>query len=139
MNTANTVVVGCKLPHGLTFTTPDGRKVTLNGMNTAVIAGGHGITRVNENDAAIFFATHKTFAPVVSKAIFYNDSDKVEDLAAMAVELKNEKTGFEGLDPTAPAPGLEIVEGQATDDAKITKPAGRATGGNGGSGRKGRK
>jgi hypothetical protein len=115
----NTVVIGCKLPHGFTFKTPDGRSITLNGMNRAVIAGTHGITKVDADDAAVFFATHADFAPVKANAIFYNSSDKLEDLDAMSLELKAEKTGFEGMDPAKPAPGLEAVPGQALDDSKL--------------------
>jgi hypothetical protein len=117
-----TVIIGCKLPHGLTFKGQKGQRITLNGMNTSPIAGGHGITHVDEDEAAVFFATHADFAPVKNNAIFYNQSDRIEDVAAMAQELKDEKTGLEGLDPSAPAPGLKAEDGQALDDSKVAKP-----------------
>jgi hypothetical protein len=125
-----TVVIGCKLPHGLSFMGQAGQRIVLNGMNTSAIAGGHGITHVDEDEAAIFFATHKDFGPVKNNAIFYHGTDKVEDVAAMAEELKDEKTGFEGLDPTKPAPGLEIGDGQKLEP--LAKPNGAPVAAKGG-------
>lgn len=113
----STVAIGCKLPHGLTFKGQKGQNITLNGMNTTSIIGGHGITHVDENEAAIFFATHSEYAPVKSKAIFYNKT--VDDLNAQARELVDEKTGFEGLNPSAPTPGMKPEDGQVFDDSKL--------------------
>ncbi len=124
---AKTVVIGCKLPHGLTFKGSESQDITLNGMNTALVTGGHGITHVDESEANRFFKVYEDFAPVTSLAIFYNGSAKVSDLAAMGHELRGEKTGFEGLDPAKPAVGLKPEEKQALDDSKIaTKPPVRA-------------
>lgn len=116
-----TVIIGCKLPHGIVIHGQKG-PIRLNGMNTSTIVGGHGMTPVDEDEAAIFFATNKDFAPVKSKAIFMHGTDKKEDIDAMAKELKDEKTGFEGLDPSKPAPGLKPEDGQALTAQEVGAP-----------------
>lgn len=104
-----TVIIGCKLPHGLAFM-QDGKRHVIKGLNTA-IAGGYGITHMDEAVASVFFATHAEFAPVKAKAIFYHSEAASVD--AMAAEYTDLKTGLEGLDQTKPAPGLA-----PSDDSK---------------------
>ncbi len=123
----STVLIGCKLPHGITFKGSEGQAITLNGMNRSMIEGGYGLTHVDESEAALFFATHADFAPVVSQAIFTHQTDSVGDLHDMSLDLQGEKTGFEGLDPAKPAPGLKPDEKQALDDTALReKPPVRA-------------
>lgn len=110
----NTVLIGCKLPHGLRFQGSQGQEITLNGMNTAVIDGGFGLTHVDEDEAALFFATHAEAAYVKSQAVFSFQTDAVDDIADMGTDLAGEKTGFEGLNPEKPAPGME-----AQDDKEL--------------------
>lgn len=110
------VLIGCKLPHGIILQGTAGQDVKLNGMNTSLVAGGFGLTNVDEGEAAYLFAQYENFGPFKSNAIFYNNSDSVADVAAMARELEGEKTGFEGMDPDAPANGIK-----PEDDDKLSK------------------
>lgn len=118
------VLIGCKLPQGITVkinaydNSDDARKITLNGMNTSLVTGGHGITSVDKDDADMFMTTHKDFAPVLAGTIFTHGTDAVADLIDMAVDLSEEKTGFEGMDPSKPAPGLLEEESSAKQRAK---------------------
>lgn len=122
-----TVIIGCKLPHGLTFIGSQGQKITLNGMNTSLIQGGYGLTNVDDGEAALFFANHSEYDPVKNNAIFTHNTASVADVHAIAEELKDERTGFEGLDPSKPAPGLKPEAKQALDDSAISeKPKARA-------------
>ncbi len=123
---SNTVLIGCKLPQGI-IVEVEGKKLKLNGMNTAMIAGGYGLTTVSADQAAIFFATHADFGPVVSNAIFTHNSDDIASIVDLGDELKDERTGFEGLDPTKPAAGLKPDDKQATNQQGVeTAPIQRA-------------
>ena len=102
-----TVLIGCKLPHGIVLKGSAGQDIKLNGVNTSLVAGGFGITHVEENEAAYLFAVYEDFAPVKSQAIFTHETAKVADLKALAADLSSVPTGFEGIDPTAPAAGLK--------------------------------
>ena len=102
-----TVLVGCKLPHGIVLKGSTGQDVKLNGMNTSLIPGGFGITNVDDGEWAYLSAVYEKFAPFQSNAIFTNGKSKVADLKSIAAELSDVPTGFEGVDPKAPAQGLE--------------------------------
>ncbi len=115
------VLIGCKLPSGISLAidgTEDGERLVLNGMNTSLVAGGYGITSVEQSVADAFFAKYKDFAPVKAKAIFTHGTDKVPDLVDLGTDLEGQKTGLEGLDPNAPAPGLSEVEDAKARRAK---------------------
>ena len=123
----NTVVVGCKLPHGIllqldklietkgtdgktveTKAIRIGDKYTLNGANSSKVIGGYGITR---NIPADFFEEwmkqNADFQPVKAGLIFRQDSlDKAED---QAEEQTAVKSGLEGIDPKHPDPEKKIV------------------------------
>jgi hypothetical protein len=109
-----TVTVGCKLPHGLHLDL-NGKRVTLAGANSSSIVGGHGIT---ENVDKEFFdrwmALHKVSAAVKNGLIFSHE--KTGNVKAEAEEKKKNKTGFEGLDPKAPAPGIKPDENMKLKD-----------------------
>lgn len=95
---AKTVVIGCRLPHGLVIHHPmkPSEKVTLKGENEAVIKGvGYATTEVDADFWADWKLAHKDFAPLVSGAIFEAKSEA--EAKAVAKELKAEKTGFEGM------------------------------------------
>lgn len=115
----STVLIGCKLPHGIVVKGIQGQDIKLNGMNTSMVAGGYGLTNVDADEAAVFFATHSDFAPVANNAIFTHQTDKVSDIIAIGEELQGEKTGFEGLNPETPVPGLKPEDRQATSDAAL--------------------
>lgn len=101
------VIVGCKIPSGLILDGSAGR-VTLNGTNTSLIDGGVGLTHVDATEWLYLSQVYATHSAFVGGAVFsYKDSDKVADVLAIAEDLADEKTGFEGLDPNAPAAGLK--------------------------------
>lgn len=102
-----TVVIGCKLPHGIQFVGIDGKKHHIAGKNRALIAGGHGITTIDEDVAKAFFADHAEQAYIRNQSIFmHGDAASVADIAA---ELKDEKTGLEGIDPANPGVGIKAT------------------------------
>lgn len=96
------VVVGCRLPHGITLHHPmkPEQTVTLKGANRATIIGAeHGTTEVDADFWGVWESTHKEYAPLKSGAIFVAKS--AADVEAAATERKGEKTGFERIDPKA--------------------------------------
>lgn len=102
----STVLVGCRLPCGITLDGTAG-PVTLNGTNTSMIDGGCGLTHVDATEWLYLSAVYAEHSAFKSEAVFnYKDSNAVADVLAINAELKDEKTGFEALDPTKPAPGL---------------------------------
>ena len=120
---SNTVLVGCKLPSGIVL---DGatRKIELNGLNTTMISGGVGLTHVDAVEWMYIQEVYKSHAAFASNAVFnYKDSDSVADVVEMAADLSEVKTGFEGLDPNAPANGIK-----PDDPAKLKKVLGENEG-----------
>ena len=105
------IFVGCKLPHGL-FLDHNGARVTLNGSNAGAIVDADGVktglTEVDKDFFDAWLSAHKDAPYVVSGMIFAND--KIADTKAEAAEMASVKTGFEGLDPAAPAPGIETAK-----------------------------
>lgn len=114
----NTVIIGCKLPHGITLHGTAGQEIHINGVNTSLVAGGFGLTNVDESEAAYLFAQYDDFAPFKSKAIFSYGTDSVADVAAMASELADIQTGFEGMNPDKPAPNMAPENDAALNKAK---------------------
>ena len=121
------VAIGCKLPNGLSIPSADGKsRLKINGTNTAMIVGGHGITHIEEAEADVFFATHADYEPVKNGMIFrHNSSNDVADINAIAKEREEQKSGFEELDPSKPGAGLKAADGQALKSAEVGKPKGR--------------
>lgn len=118
----NTVVVGCKLPHGLVIKGMLGQSILLNGMNTSVVLGGHGITHVDADEWAVWSAIHADFAPIKSGAIFTHNTASVADLHDMGTDLQDEVTGFEGLNPDKPVKGLKPEDKQAKTGGELRPP-----------------
>ena len=106
---SKTILVGCRLPAGLVL---DGmfvdKPVLLNGTNTTMVQGAPGLTHVDETEWLYLKEQYAKHSAFVSDAVFaFKSSDKVADVLAIAEDLSENKTGFEGLDPNKPAPGLE--------------------------------
>ncbi len=98
MATAKTVIVGCKLPHGLILDHPldQSKKVELNGLNSSRIIGAtHGVTEVDGEFWEAWKTVHAEFPALKSGAIF--EAKSLADIAAKAKELEGEKTGFEAM------------------------------------------
>lgn len=95
-----TVVIGCKLPHGLVLS-HKGVKVTLEGMNKSKIIGATYVT--NMVDAEFWAAwklENKDFQPLKSNSIFEASGVRVAE--DKAKELVKEKTGFEPMPKEVP-------------------------------------
>ncbi len=104
---SKTILIGCKLPSGLVLDGPRGEPIELNGQNTSMVLGGFGLTHVPESIWAYLEMTYEQHAAFKSKSIFTAGNASVAEVAAVADELEGERTGFEGLDPHKPAPGLQ--------------------------------
>ena len=95
---AKIVVVGCKLPHGITIEHPmdPSKTVELNGKNKALIIGAeYGTTEVDWDFWEQWAAVNNEFPAVKSGAIFV--AKTLTDAAAIAAEFKDRKTGFEAM------------------------------------------
>lgn len=102
------ISVGCKLPNGLHLD-HGGKRVTLNGSNASVVIGGHGITEgVDADFFDAWMKAHEDYQPVKQGLIFAHG--KTASVQAMAKERASNKSGFEGLNPDAPAPGIKPAD-----------------------------
>lgn len=113
---AGMVKVGCKLPHGVLLTeevkvedrfVATGRRVKLNGYNSAKVIGGFGITEVEGDFIHKWMEDNKSFAPVAEGLIFVVGSD--EEAEREAEDRAHILTGFEAANPAAPGVRLEPV------------------------------
>lgn len=101
------ITVGCKLPSGIHMDL-GGKRITLNGSNSALVVGGHGITQgVDKAHFDAWMALHRESPMVKNELIFSHD--KVREVQAKAADNAEKRNGFEGLDPKKPAPGIEPV------------------------------
>jgi hypothetical protein len=115
----SSVWIECKLPHGLDIyleesgKTDDGKpikipvggsidltRVRLNGANSSGVIGGHGLTEVAADFWESWFAAHKNDAVVRSGAVKMQANR--ERAVAQALDERDLKTGFEGIDPKHP-------------------------------------
>ena len=97
-NDSKTVMVGCRLPHGIVLEHPldPSNKVTLNGLNKIIIIGQtYGQTRVDADFMQEWEAVNREFPAYKSGAIFIA-KDEI-DVVAKAAELEKAKTGFEPM------------------------------------------
>lgn len=114
-----TVLVACKLPAGMILEADGIGQVRLNGANSAYVPGAPGLTHVPEDKWLLLETVYASHSAFTSQAIFATGSDRVADVSAMADELKDERTGFEGLDPQNPATGIKPSEDSASAMAKL--------------------
>lgn len=95
---AKTVIVGCRLPHGLILDHPldPSKKVELAGLNkTRIIGAEYATTEVDGEFWEQWKTVHKDFPALQSGAIFEAKNDA--DAAAKVKELEDEATGFEPM------------------------------------------
>lgn len=114
---SESVLVACKLPHGLNLDLYDGNvlrsRVKLSGImgfripnpdrkfvNPETYAG-HSITSVPRAHWEEWYATHKSHPAVVNGFVYVSKTR--DDAQAQAKEREKERTGFEQLDPTKQA------------------------------------
>ena len=104
---STTVTVGCKLANGLIIEVGD-KKAILNGANSAVLIGGHGITEnVDKELFDAWMAQNKELTFVKAGLLFAHD--KATNTAAQAKEQAEVETGLEGVDPGSLPAGIELV------------------------------
>ncbi|WP_241364100.1 hypothetical protein [Klebsiella pneumoniae] len=104
-NMGNKIVVGCKLPCGLTIS-HKGKSIELKGARDSRILNGYGLTEnVDEDFFNAWLEKYKNLEVVKKELIFsYSDLSSAQDAASERIK---EKTGLEGLDPKKPAPGIK--------------------------------
>jgi hypothetical protein len=102
------VSVGCKLPHGLQIKVAD-TVVVLAGTNSSLVIGGYGITEgVDKDFFDAWMAANADSAAVKGEFIFSHS--KTENVKAEAADNAQNTNGFEGLNPAAPAPGINPAD-----------------------------
>jgi hypothetical protein len=94
---ADKIVIGCRLPNGLTLTHPTTKqKVTLAGFHSSKIIGAdHMTTEVDADFWAAWKTAYPDYVPLKSGAIFA--ASNVTQALGKAKDLLKEKTGFEPL------------------------------------------
>jgi hypothetical protein len=93
MAKTETVIVGCKLPHGLKFAF-EGKVITLEGLNKTEIINGFGLTRDVPSDAwAWFEKTYKSSRFIANGLVFAVTDDA--SARSAATEREGNKTGLE--------------------------------------------
>lgn len=107
-----TVLIGCRLPHGLTLTirepiTKEGQpgavisKVTIKGVNSSKIIGAtHVTTPVDAEFWASWKKTFPKFKALKNGAIFEAKTVDQADYKAKELEKSKVKTGFEKMSQT---------------------------------------
>lgn len=104
-----TVLIGCRLPHGLTLTHPNPEievTVTLAGTWSNPLrkpdgspAVDHVVTPVDAEFWEIWKTAYRSYAPLKKGSIFEARSE--QDVAAKMKDLRKVKTGFEPISPDA--------------------------------------
>jgi hypothetical protein len=112
---ANKIIVGCKLPHGLTVSVK-GTRITFLGANKSVILAstsedGVGITRDVDSDLFAAFLTEYAESDFVKKGFIF----QIKSESAIAGEVKDRKTLKTGMEQIVPATG-EAKDGKVTTD-----------------------
>ena len=103
--TGDTLTVASKLPMGIVVDHA-GQRLLLIGSNAPGSVAGFGLTPGIDADwFASWMAANQDFEPIRNGLIFANA--KPADAAAQATERTAIVDGFEGVDPTKPAPGLD--------------------------------
>lgn len=122
-NGSKTVVIGCKLPHGIALELGIGvdargkpvagkyTRVVLAGANGAahgavVAAGGYGLTRVDASFWEAWYQRNKELDFIKCGAVFCHDSE--ENAVAHSKDHALLLTGFERLNPDRPASGVTV-------------------------------
>lgn len=106
--TADMLTVACKLPQGLTIPMPDGTQIKLNGAHSPFALAGHGMTDVKADAWAIVEEKYADAAWLKNEVVFaMGERDSAVDKAE---DRKDEKAGFEPVDPLKLPKGLTNAE-----------------------------
>ena len=105
---ADMLTIACKLPQGLTVQLPDGSTIKLNGAHSPFAIAGFGMTDVK---ASAWAVVEKQYAEAkwLTNEVVFAMGDK-ESAVDKAEERKDEKSGFEPVDPLKPAKGIESAK-----------------------------
>lgn len=98
------ILIGCRLPHGLTLTHPISKtKITLGsrfslilGSNGQYADKGYSTTEVDTEFWDTWKIAYRDYAPLKSGAIF--EAVSASEAKEKAKDLESEKTGFESMD-----------------------------------------
>jgi hypothetical protein len=96
------ILIGCRLPNGLTITHPAHPKVkvTIAGLHAAKIVGAtYNTTEVDVDLWTAWKAVYPDYTPLKTGAIF--EARSGTEAKEKAEDLSKEKTGFEPLSPEA--------------------------------------
>lgn len=110
---ADTYIVGCKLPHGLHLElfAPDGKVIEahkINGNNSRRIIGGYGLTDgIPRGFMDEWLERNANHPAVLNQSIFIHTNAKSAESAAK--ERRKERTGLEALDPIGEAKKRGLV------------------------------
>lgn len=104
------ITVGCKVINGIKLR-HEGKSVVLAGSGASRIIGGYGLTECDKDFFEAWCAANADSALLSANLIFAQE--KPGSAVAQAREQEAVKSGFEALDMSKPAPGV-----QANDDVK---------------------
>ncbi|WP_052955211.1 hypothetical protein [Enterobacter ludwigii] len=93
MAKTDTVIIGCKLPHGLKFTFEDAI-ITLNGLNKTEIINGFGLTRDVPSAAWAWFEKTYKSSRFIANGLVFAVGDDASARSASA-EREGNKSGLE--------------------------------------------
>jgi hypothetical protein len=103
---ANKTTVYCKLPHGIIFRVEKTSVSLTGGLDRNAVAG-FGVTEVDAEAWEVIAKKYAKHPAIVNKLIFARTIDG----ESQAAELKDEKSGFEGINPNKPPAGVEPAKG----------------------------
>lgn len=94
---AQKILVGCRLPNGLTITHPETKQaVTLAGLRSVKIIGStYATTEVDADFWATWKKVYSDYAPLKNGAIF--EARSGTEAKEKATDLEGEKTGLEPM------------------------------------------
>lgn len=135
---SNTVTVACKLPHGLmlevvdeavfrdihpqngVMARPAGERIRVNGCarpvgvplpeDVAQVVGGFALTPGVPADFWAAWLKQNKDAPFVKAGMIFAH-EKAGSVVSEAKEKREVLSGFEGMNPSKPAPGIEPAKG----------------------------
>jgi hypothetical protein len=106
VSSTDVVTVACKLPSGLHIISHEhGIDIKLHGAGSPFAIGGHGMTQgIPADKWALVEEVYKDAKWLTSEAVFA--MNKPQDASDKATDRKDERVGFEGINPNDPNSGL---------------------------------
>lgn len=104
------ITVGCKVIHGIKLR-HEGKSAVLAGSKSSRLIGGYGLTEVDKDFFEAWCKANADSALLKAGLIFAQE--KPQAAASQAREQESVQSGFEPLDMSKPAPGVQV-----NDDVK---------------------